>query len=932
MSKVGETRETPIAIPSGWKMVKVTRKKGVTAGKVDTYITSPGGKLLRSQKALAEYLLKKKLPYSAEELYSSLLKNNKSPVGDKTLNTSLSQQTSSDSSLNSLNTSDDSLSILHTTDTRLQYNIVLEDNQTPTDGKHKILETLLEPNWLTDDTINIYFDLLNLKVANSSTYLMSPVVTAAIKNLEDFFDLLLPLKLEERQYVLLPVNDSPKLQKLGGNGSHWSLLLVDMSSKVFYHIDSLKDYNYNHAQTICEKFHSFFNFPAQPTLVKIESPQQTNGYDCGIHMLLSTDSIVHSLLENSSVVTADKIKQILHYPTEGDILTKRGQLAVLFHKARYTQVSKDTMKQLLYYKKPVVNADCVTKQQNTELLQTHEAMLETVGKSREETFGKTKEWIKYFPKKKYGRNNSNIHTKHFTIPTINKYGLLQREEKKEEVNKFNNFERSLRNPQLKKANSKIFQPKHTPIFRKEIKMSVFSDSQGRDICMYLDQINNSELNTSAVVMPGAPLLHVVDTALQLQATKHSSDVIVLLGGTNDTVDGDFSPIYKDLERNLAVLDKQTPVLLSTIPERHDADILDPVHNKICLLNNYLKEVAARLKQTKIIDLQNLKRYHFHKPGFHLNRNGKKKFAYLVTHTLEKIFNEPSKHSDLILKNNKIKIIERNMKDVIHDCKNDVDTAFAHCVSKDFFMGAGVAVTMREEFGRPSASNYIGKHLTFQKTEYGASVYSLVTKPKYFMKPRVCDYDLAFDELVDDFKKKGFKKLICSPMGCVRDRINPYIFASHIVDFQTVTGAVVEVVSYNQNSEKELLGNGLPHCDFQQRLIHNILTHQLRRTSNSSMQLTELLTETPYQPASPSASLSLPNEQRSSCASTPQKSLKQVPLVVPGDLTFSEVLKQKCSEGDMRRGSAGSWRSDLYTNGQSPVLNLNSQSQQNTPVK
>lgn len=117
-------------------------------------------------------------------------------------------------------------------------------------------------------------------------------------------------------------------------------------------------------------------------------------------------------------------------------------------------------------------------------------------------------------------------------------------------------------------------------------------------------------------------------------------------------------------------------------------------------------------------------------------------------------------------------------------------------------------------------------------------------------------------------------------------------------------------------------------DFQQRLIHNLSIHQLRRTSDSSMYPATPSTETL---AVPSVSLSRLTQQ-SPCASTPHQ-VNQSPIVVPGDLTFSEVLKPSSGESNVAGHiSDVSLKNDLCSNEQSPVLNLNSRTQQNTPVK
>ncbi|KAG8252299.1 hypothetical protein J6590_060591 [Homalodisca vitripennis] len=68
----------------------------------------------------------------------------------------------------------------------------------------------------------------------------------------------------------------------------------------------------------------------------------------------------------------------------------------------------------------------------------------------------------------------------------------------------------------------------------------------------------------------------------------------------------------------------------------------------------------------------------------------------------------------------------------------------------------------------------------------------------------------------DFKSKGLKTLICSAMGCVRDRIRPQHFAQNILQFQRSTGATIYVISYDQTAQRELW-NGLTHSEFVETL-------------------------------------------------------------------------------------------------------------------
>lgn len=77
-------------------------------------------------------------------------------------------------------------------------------------------------------------------------------------------------------------------------------------------------------------------------------------------------------------------------------------------------------------------------------------------------------------------------------------------------------------------------------------------------------------------------------------------------------------------------------------------------------------------------------------------------------------------------------------------------------------------------------------------------------------------------------------MVFSPIGCVRDRIESKHFAENICNFQCETGVTVEIVSYNQDSKRELR-NGLSHSTFIQHL-HNNITAQLQPQHNGSVSL------------------------------------------------------------------------------------------------
>lgn len=100
--------------------------------------------------------------------------------------------------------------------------------------------------------------------------------------------------------------------------------------------------------------------------------------------------------------------------------------------------------------------------------------------------------------------------------------------------------------------------------------------------------------------------------------------------------------------------------------------------------------------------------------------------------------------------------------------HDRKTAFSHCFAADFnatkHMSQGVAVTFRERFGKPTASDCLSKYIAFRRTKTGAAVNNLKTNPTFYLKPQPSEFNTAFLHLTKDFKRKGSKQLICSTHG------------------------------------------------------------------------------------------------------------------------------------------------------------------------
>jgi hypothetical protein len=121
------------------------------------------------------------------------------------------------------------------------------------------------------------------------------------------------------QRMFLPINDllgSSQWTKPGG-GRHWSLLQIliqkhqtaevtnrnsdDATSYQMWHFDSIQGHNIEAARTVASKFQQILNHSAAKqtlplcpsvshvTVIDCKTPQQSNGYDCGVHVLVAAE-------------------------------------------------------------------------------------------------------------------------------------------------------------------------------------------------------------------------------------------------------------------------------------------------------------------------------------------------------------------------------------------------------------------------------------------------------------------------------------------------------------------------------------------------------------------------------------------------------------------------------------------------------------------
>jgi sentrin-specific protease 8 len=123
--------------------------------------------------------------------------------------------------------------------------------------------------------------------ADNRVLLIPPAVTFLMIHGDEGYaeSILQPLAVNTFQLVLFAVNNNQRIDS-ANQGSHWSLLAYDRELRKLIHYDSCRGMNTDTARILSDKI-----VGKRKTIIDENVPQQSNGYDCGIHVLVLAEQL-----------------------------------------------------------------------------------------------------------------------------------------------------------------------------------------------------------------------------------------------------------------------------------------------------------------------------------------------------------------------------------------------------------------------------------------------------------------------------------------------------------------------------------------------------------------------------------------------------------------------------------------------------------------
>lgn len=479
--------------------------------------------------------------------------------------------------------------------------------------------------WLEDTHIQAYFDSLTkyVNTFRNNILLVGPILTQMLKlsSNKDILTELTSLSFDKIKIALFCINDHVESELEGQSlnlierGCHWSLLVYSRDDQVFLHYDSISGSNHYQAKELANKINPDFKFLEEETV------QQTDGYSCGLHVLVNSKYLIDKLTSNSNMskLLQNKIKRCKQNKESSQSNGIQNSKSVFkICKNRSQQTDK------LKYKEVKDKHLNVTKKEKKDNFVSHVANYVNCD-NRYELLSD-------------GQPDSHpILQTHETLPT----------EPKVVLNK--GLKSQCRSTPSRLQSNVMENPSNE--VPKLHKVKIVSDSHGRHINSLLTEQLPGSFKITSVIKPNAVMRNVIGNHSNVGDNLTKNDFLIIIGGTNDITNDLF-----DLKEMLNFVNltfeenKNTNVILSYIPFRHDKPELNKIIHRI---NQRFKQLSKRYQHTECLPLHQIDRSCYTQHGLHLNFSGKVKYVNKLRYSILDTIDIWSGRIPVILNGNKV---------------------------------------------------------------------------------------------------------------------------------------------------------------------------------------------------------------------------------------------------------------------------------------
>ncbi|KAJ1953497.1 hypothetical protein EC988_002959 [Linderina pennispora] len=156
--------------------------------------------------------------------------------------------------------------------------------------------TLHEGQWLNDNILSFYFEYLmhDILKGDDSVLFLKPTISYYLTHQAVSPNLLavVPSNMDCKEVIFIPVNGQQPAdlsRPFTRRGiAHWSLLIYIRSTRTYHYFDSLAATNYSAASQTQRRI-DYLLGNELTKIVMHSCPQQENGFDCGVFVVLFAD-------------------------------------------------------------------------------------------------------------------------------------------------------------------------------------------------------------------------------------------------------------------------------------------------------------------------------------------------------------------------------------------------------------------------------------------------------------------------------------------------------------------------------------------------------------------------------------------------------------------------------------------------------------------